>query len=323
MNKIHIKGVETSRHYYLKSIFFFIIKIFISISSLVFISNLVDWNLTGEVLMQTQLHWFFVALLIFWLAQIVSTIRYLYVARALGGKISLPLSLKAHFVGLWFNQVLPTNFGGDVVKIAILKPSLGLSVALRSSILDRISGLMFLLLAVIVTLPFYFNIFSEQPEISLALGVFALSGLIGIMLFSWFACRLQKSQNLYPIIEKLIQIFVDIALFRFKGVFWQQFWTSAIVHFNGIIAFSLSGLAVGLFIDPLIFILIVPLIFLLALIPISLAGWGIREAGAIWLFGMVGVTNEIALAMSIVFGLLLIAAAIPGLLIFIYKSFSG
>ena len=322
MIKKYINKEVPTGNYNLKSIFLFTIKVVISISSLIFISRIVDWNVMSAVLMETQLYWLFLALLIFWLAQVVSAIRCLYIVRALGGTISLAISLKAHFVGLWFNQVLPTNFGGDVVKVAILKPLIGLSIALRAALLDRISGLTFLLLALLFTLPFYFEIFSQQPKIPLALGVFSLAGLIGIILLSWFAYHIQKSRNLHPIIQKLMQIFADIARFRFRGVFWQQLWTSAIVHFTGIIVYSLIGLSLGLDIDPLTLLLIVPLVFLIALIPISFAGWGLREAGAIWLFGMVGVTSEMALAMSIIFGLLLIVAALPGLLLFIYKPSS-
>ena len=320
MNELRSKIM--TRNIDLKSALIMIIKIVISLASLTFITHTVDWAEMGKVLLQAQMYWIYLALLIFWVAQVFSAIRCKYIACVLGGTISLQTSLKAHFVGLWFNQVLPTSLGGDVIKIAILKRTIGLSIAIRSTLLDRVSGLMFLLLVVSLTLPFYFDIFSHQPEISLALGVFSLASLVGIILFSWFSHNRQKSRTLHSIIQKLIQFFADIARFRFRGVLWQQFWTSAIVHFNGIIAYSLLGLAMGVDIDPLTLLLIVPLVFLIALLPISFAGWGLREAGAIWLFGMVGVTSEIALAMSIIFGLLLIVAALPGLLIFIYKPSS-
>lgn len=319
-NELRLKFL--SQYFYLKSALIIIIKIVTSLASIAFITHTVDWVTMWRFLFQAQMYWIYLALLIFWVAQIFSALRCKYIIRVLEGKISLQMSLKAHFVGLWFNQILPTSLGGDVVKISILKRYIGLSVALRSSLLDRISGFMFLLLIVSLTLSFYFDIFSQQPEIPLTLGVFSIASLAGIVSFSWISHNLQKSRTLNPTIQKLIQIFADIARFRFRDVFWQQFWTSAIVHLNGIIAYSLLGLALGLDIDFLLFFLIVPLIFLIALLPISFAGWGLREAGAIWLFGMVGVTSEIALAMSILFGLLLIVAALPGLLIFIYKPSS-
>ena len=78
------------------------------------------------------------------------------------------------------------------------------------------------------------------------------------------------------------------------------------------------GFALGINVDVITFILVVPVIFLIALIPISFAGWGLREAGAVWLFGMVGITSEGALAMSICFGLLLIVAGLPGLFILLF-----
>lgn len=64
----------------------------------------------------------------------------------------------------------------------------------------------------------------------------------------------------------------------------------------------------------------VPVIFLIALIPVSFAGWGLREVGAVWLFGMVGIAKESALAMSVCFGLLLVLAGLPGLMLFLHRS---
>jgi hypothetical protein len=58
---------------------------------------------------------------------------------------------------------------------------------------------------------------------------------------------------------------------------------------------------------------VVPLVFLIALIPLSFAGWGIREAGAMWIFGAVGMSKEDSVMLSVIYGVLLIIAALPGL----------
>lgn len=320
MIKHAINRILTTASMGLKSTLVLVLKTSVSLGSLFLVVRSIDWREMGKVLLHAQFEWAALALLIFFAAQIFSSLRCVYIARALGGTINLSTSLHAHFIGLWFNQVLPTSLGGDVIKIAMLKEPLGLSIALRSAILDRLSGLMFLLLAIALTLPLYKEIFHQQPNLVFALSVLSLAGLTGTGLCAWGAHHLQRYQSLHPILLKLVQLLSDIWIFRMKGPMWGQFWTSAIVHFNGIAAYALLGLALGVSIKPVTLLLVVPLVFLVALLPISLAGWGVREAGAVWLFGIVGVPKENALAMSISFGLLLVFAGLPGLFLFLFPN---
>lgn len=307
----------------MKSILIFTLKVAVSIGSLYIVSRSIAWADVGDVLKQAQYSLMVLALVIFWVAQVFSALRCVYIARVLGGRLDLSTSLRAHFVGLWFNQVLPTSLGGDVIKIAILREPLGLSIAIRSAILDRLSGLMFLLLATAITLPLYANLFPSHPELIIALGVIAVGGGLAIVLGAWAAHCVSKLSILNPIFLKLIQIFSDVWAFKKSSPLWEQAWTSAIVHFNGIVTYALLGFALGINVDFITFLLVVPVIFLIALIPVSYAGWGLREAGAVWLFGMVGIANESALAMSVCFGLLLVAAGLPGLFIFLYHRASS
>jgi len=105
----------------------------------------------------------------------------------------------------------------------------------------------------------------------------------------------------------------DIWKFRKGGSLWEQFWTSLVVHVNGIVSFGLIGFSMGLDVDLMLYCLAVPVVFMVALIPLSFAGWGVREAGAIWVFATIGIPMESALGMLIGFGILLLIAALPGL----------
>lgn len=60
------------------------------------------------------------------------------------------------------------------------------------------------------------------------------------------------------------------------------------------------------------FLIAVPPVFLLTIIPISLAGWGIREGAMVGIFMLVGADQTKVLAMSILYGLLLIISSLPG-----------
>lgn len=304
----------------MKSFFLSVFKIGVSIGSLYFVFRSIPLKEIASIFKNINYSLIICSLLVFLVAQVFSSLRFVYVARTLGGVIDLSSSLQAHFVGLWFNQVLPTSLGGDLVKVAILRRYLGLSIAVRSAILDRLSGLMFLLLATAIALPIYANIFASHMNLVKMIAFIAVGGGLFIILGAWTANRGFNHLIANHVILKLIQIFFDIWKFK-KGIpLWEQAWTSAIVHFSGIITYVFIGLAFGVEVNLITFFLVIPVIFLITLIPVSYAGWGIREVGSIWIFNMVGIEREFSLAMSVSFGLLLVVAGIPGLFILIFKK---
>ena len=60
-----------------------------------------------------------------------------------------------------------------------------------------------------------------------------------------------------------------------------------------------------------------PPALLLTIVPVSLAGWGVRETAMIGLFQYVNGDRTLVLAMSMLFGVMLIVAALPGLYFYI------
>jgi glycosyltransferase 2 family protein len=60
-----------------------------------------------------------------------------------------------------------------------------------------------------------------------------------------------------------------------------------------------------------------PAVLLLSMLPISLGGWGVRESAMVVAFALVGVPADAALATSILYGLCLLAASLPGGLVWL------
>ena len=263
--------------------------------------------------------WLGAALVIFELAQLVSALRCVYVARALGGQLPWGRSLRAHFVGLWFNQVLPTGLGGDVVKVALLKRNLGLGLAVRTTALDRVSGLVLLMVSVAILL-FAYQRLLENTGLTIALAALSLGSLSALILLAAFARPIGAGLSAAPWLGHIVEMLDNLNRFRRGRPLFEQFWTSSIVHVNGIVSYALIGRALGLELDLVVYFLLVPLVFLIALFPISLAGWGVREVGALSLFSLVGVPAEQSVALSALFGVLLIVAALPGLALILSRS---
>ena len=74
----------------------------------------------------------------------------------------------------------------------------------------------------------------------------------------------------------------------------------------------LTAEALGMAIVPVDCLLLVPPIILFTMVPISLAGWGVREGAMVVGFGLVGVPAADALALSVTFGLVNAVTGLPG-----------
>lgn len=74
------------------------------------------------------------------------------------------------------------------------------------------------------------------------------------------------------------------------------------------------GLSIGL----LECVVLTPPISLITVLPISMAGWGVREAGMVTALAFAGITAHDALVVSILFGLLLMLISIPGGVFWLY-----
>ena len=65
---------------------------------------------------------------------------------------------------------------------------------------------------------------------------------------------------------------------------------------------------------------VTPVIFILLIIPISIAGWGLREGLFVAGLGLIGVSHDAALISSILFGLASLAASVIGGLIWVFDN---
>lgn len=296
-------------------------KMLITLASIGIVAYYVDLDEVAAIISGINLVWAALALLVFWIAQIIASYRFVYIAKALGCTLQLLESIKVHFIALWFNQVLPTSIGGDIVKIGLLKNPLGFGVAVRITLLDRFSGLFILVLAIFAGLPYYAHIFTGHSEFFYhALQIGSITFICAVVLSGSILEKCKPLFSRLKFLEPVMTLIMDTCKFRKWQHLWRQLWTSTLVHISGVSVYGLLGLALGYDVNLLGFIFIVPLVFLVALIPVSLAGWGVREMGAIWLFHFIEVSKEAALAISFSYGLMLVVSSMPGLIYYILAS---
>ena len=139
-------------------------------------------------------------------------------------------------------------------------------------------------------------------------------GLCGVALLTAFD-RLPAAFHRWRLLASLARLGGDARkLFFTPALASQVFALSVIGH--TLSALVVYALATGLQLDLTLWVClaIVPTVLLATLIPLSFAGWGLREGVMIVMLGYLGTGADAALALSLIFGVTLIIAALPGCL---------
>jgi uncharacterized membrane protein YbhN (UPF0104 family) len=112
-------------------------------------------------------------------------------------------------------------------------------------------------------------------------------------------------------------------LIRQPAKAFQAFGLSLMVHAAVVYLSFLIANALG---APLTFLdafLILPTVLFISSLPISIAGWGVREAGLAGGFLLLGLPGDAAVATSILIGLISMIGGLPGAVLFLFEENRG
>lgn len=259
-------------------------------------------------------------LVLLWLTVFAIAKRWQLVVR-LGG-IEAPLSslTEAAFIGAFFNQFLPSSVGGDFFRIlAVRRQGASLNEAVTGVFMDRLFGFISLgiLCALMVPTEGHALISSDLKWpflITMLLWISVLGGGLLLLLIPRTWHHYFFIRPFSPLIEM-----TRCALYH-KALFFSVLLGSLATSF-----FLISGLQVLMiaFDVPLTWgqgVVILPVVLLLTSLPISFAGWGLREGAMIIALGVYGVAQETALALSLVYGALHLVSGIPGLVLWVLEK---
>jgi uncharacterized membrane protein YbhN (UPF0104 family) len=253
-----------------------------------------------------------VALAIMAVLSVLQTLRWLLVLKAGDHVLAFGRALQLVFVGYFFSQLLPSSVGGDAVRAWYARgPGIGLGDAVNSVIVDRILALVALLLLIGCTAPWLIERLPHAAARSalIATAVLGLAGVIGLFVFHTLEPKLPQRQP-FTAARKLYTILRRTLLH--PGYAVPAVLLSVAVHIGvTFIVFAIAhglGSTVGL----VNCLLLVPPVMLVATLPISIAGWGLRESAMAGAFGLVGMPHSDAVTISLLFGLLFAAFSLPG-----------
>ena len=246
---------------------------------------------------------------------VVRALRWQALLRAVGARVPFRRTLYLYFVGAFFNTFLPTGFGGDVVRVLEIGPGATSQQAAGTALVDRLTGFMVLFALALVALPFAAGLLPPGTAGLIALvaaGVLAASALlfeghILRRLTGWLPRSLSLAGDAW-----IGKTYTVITACGRRGVA-QALLFSLWFNLQLMVENWLVARALGVDVSPWVFFMFVPITTAALLVPISIAGFGVREGLYVALFGQLGVAPAQAVALSLAtYGLDILSGLVGG-----------
>ncbi len=277
----------------------------ISVALLALLLVRTDLSQLGDTLRGVSFSMLAVAFLIFLICNLVNVYKWQLIIRKQGLQVSNVYLTKLYYMGLFFNNFLPTNIGGDVVKIWKLSKVTGKGHdAVSSVVIDRAGSTLGILLLALV--PTMFRLSQLGPNVAVPIfAMFFIAVLLIAFLSSERAVRalgrfrlfradpfgLRKHlKSFYYSLYQFREHKLTLALFMIWSLIYQA------LH---ILTVYFVALALDIEIPAYYYFLFVPVVMAVTMLPISLNGVGTREVTWVLLFRQVIEDPELARTLAI------------------------
>lgn len=290
------------------------LRIAVSLTCFAVVFTLIDINKIAGLLKDIQLEIILLAIFFMVLGHIGSGLRFHFIVNRLKRKLLIPDAIKVSFVALWFNQLLPTGMGGDVVRAIMLAKTCGRARIILSALLDRVFGLLWMVLMILLFIPV---VLAPRLGVEATIAICLVCSLTLVASFSpmWLKtrfCKLSANKHIYNLCRFLALLGHAMRLVIMTSTFYKLLFYLALSFVPYVIYVSLLGHSFGLELTLLEYIAVVPVIFIAMQFPISIGGWGVRELAALYVFSYMGISEEIAVIISILYGFGLLITSVPG-----------
>lgn len=256
-----------------------------------------------------------IALLV--LQLLVAGVRLWRLLELVRSPVALLKAVDAVFVGVFFSQTFISFIGGDAMRVwRLMRAGVPASSGFKAVLFDRAAGFFVLIALIVLGLPLLFEVMKD-PVMRTSVLAAVILGLLGTLVFL-FLSRLPRALRRWRVF-RIVAESSDLALSisaRLGDISYLLGLSLLMQLVNVIAIFVIAG-GLGVNARFLDFVVLVPPVMLLAMLPISLAGWGVREGAMAVSLGLVGISAEQSIAMSICFGLSATLVGLPGGLIWL------
>jgi len=268
--------------------------------------------------------YFALAVFVFFTGLLAVAYRLRFVVQVHGTKLSVAAAYYANLIGLFFNNVLPSTIGGEMVKAYYLYKASNGSVTVFSAVfVDRLFGLVTMLLISISSI-FFFDIAQGSHKIMGTIVMLTAATItIAVLIFNKKIvdglCQLHIPLLPAIFLEKIREIYRAMYEYReHQGIFGNCMALTVLGQTSFIFVNFLLATSLSIDIPLGFFFFFVPILLMMGVAP-SVNGIGVREAT--FLFYLTEFTTpEKALALSLLTTFFMIFVGILSGIIYAFKG---
>jgi len=231
--------------------------------------------------------------------------------------------LAIYFIGMFFNNFLPTMVGGDIIKgLYLYRESKKGGVSVASIFMDRYSG--FSALIIITTIAFITGYSLIKDTTLPGFLIFLIGGYTAASLIIWvgpfhsWAMRILAKIHFYGINHKVDALYTTLMGYKgHKDILVKILLISFVVQTGVIVGYYILAQSLGIDVKLAYFFFFIPLATVITMVPITVGGLGIREGAFVYLFTMVGATKTQAISLSLIWYAVMVVVSMIGGIAFI------
>jgi glycosyltransferase 2 family protein len=297
------------------------LKILISAALLYLALRKVDLAELASRIGIASLGWIGLAIAVTLLQIFVGVLRWREISGECGAPLATSQAMRFNLIGTFFNQTLPSSIGGDAVRLwLVARGGAGWRAATYSIFVDRAIGLIALAIIIVGSLPWSYHLISDPHGRSALLLVdfAALAGGVGFLVLGrlpwpWLK-RWWGTHHLHA-----CSVIANRVIFsRTHGPAIAVL--SGLVH---VLAVVIAWCVVQSIAAPVAFgqvFQLLPPVMLITMLPISIAGWGVREATMGLAFGYAGLMSNEGVNVSLLYGAVTFLVGAFGGLVWVFSA---
>ena len=282
-----------------------LLKFAVTAAALYFVIRKIDVSQVTALYLQANIWLLLLATIAFALSKLVSAYRLNLYFNAIGLNITDKSNIQLYLLGMFYNLFLPGGIGGDGYKVYLLqkKYQAGTKKILGAVLTDRISGMVALLVLALVGMSFlkpdvngqWSMVNGEWSFFNLQLSIFNLSFLLIPIVFLAY----------YLFIKYIYPYFLKINIITFGYGF--------VVQLLQVACAWLLLLALGEQEHHLAYLVIFLASSVVAVLPISVGGVGVRELTFIYGSQLMNVDMNVAVGISFLFYVITAMVSLTGI----------
>ncbi len=248
--------------------------------------------------------------------------------RHIGSNVGLAALVRLYFIGGFFNLFLPTAVGGDIARAFYLyRYSGGNESTVSTIIMERVLGILAMMCLSFTSV---LLIHALMPGLLASRLIHVITVLFGCALaasalfFHGAAERFVERMMPHRLSNRMAPVIAVVRSFlgfrRGARALVSAFLVSLTIQAIIIASTWVIALSIGDDTPLIVFLMLLPIIWLVSMIPVSINGIGLREGAFVFFFGTVGMSGETALAISLIWFAQMIVMGVMGAGVFLFEG---